>query len=211
MFILNGQFNNAKYMGFLSGILFVIMLVSTRVIIKKNNNSYRYFPIYIVTLMFLFIIFMINSYEKRSYKVGNISFTYPNEIGYVYGLKDKNNKYYYTQYYYDNCLIEIQKYRNNPNNSEFTNIKNNIKLSSKITETVTKEDIYNSEFKDGTKSINGKEWKTSNTKVDTLKYTVYYKVIDSNLYVIESSNFHNDSKKCTKRVNETLNSIKYKK
>ena len=152
----------------------------------------------------------IKDFVFNNFSIGDIQIKFPKENGFVYGFKDNNNKYYYAHYYFDNCSIEIQKTNNNSRYSVFENIKNNVKLDNKITDSISLKDIYNSNFTEGKEIINKKEWNTYYTQVDNIKYTIYYIVINDYIYQINTANYNENPAVCTDKINETFKTIKYK-
>ena len=216
IFIANEQQNDAIMLG----IIVFGFLLAFYVSIKLINENRPYFferktnllriSVSIISFMILVIIVSLSTIDKRSYEIGNIQIKFPKEKGFIYGDKDANNKYYYTHYYFNNCSIEIQRIYNNNEYSIFENIKSNIKLDNKITENIRLEDIYNSKFTERKEIINGKEWTINYTQVGTIKYTIYYIIIDDYIYQIGTANYNENPTICTNKINETFKTIKYK-
>ena len=211
VFINNGQQQEAITMGVFSAVLLGIIYFTTDIVFANNSSYYKIFPVYVISVMVILVVMFSTAYEKRFFIVGDMSFKFPKEIGFIYDKKDANNKCYYVEYYYDLCSIEVQKTLYNEEYQVFENIKNNVQLERKITDTIRKEDVYNSKFTEGKKDINGKEWKTFSTKIENMDYTIYYRIVDNDLYVMDVANYNNNPKECTKKVNEAFKTIEYKK
>ena len=215
IFIINGQLNNAVNLSILTFCVFFIIYACIRKVMKKHpiffeNSANRFWVVStIITYMIMVLIFCSSMIDKHAYKIGDIQIKFPKENGFIYGLKDTNNKYYYANYYFDHCLIEIQKIRNDSKYSVFENIKNNVKLDNKITDTVRLKDIYNSKYSEGKEIINEKEWNTYYTQIDNIKYKIYYLIIDDYIYQISTANYNENSLVCTNKINETFKTIKY--
>ena len=183
---------------------------------KKNPSLFIQTPISLYAYSFCFIALMViyvmifnTSYDKLSYRIGDIQVKFPKDRVDVYGLKDTNNKYYYANYYIEKCLIEIKKIDNNKNYTIFENIKNNIEPEKKITGLIKLKDIYELEFTEGNEIINGKEWTTKQVNKEPIKYTLYYTVINDYIYQIDTFNYSSDPSLCTNKIDETIKTIKY--
>ena len=216
IFIINGQTKNAIYLIILVFLIILLLYICIRKIITIHPYFFAditnkiWIVSTIVSIMIIELMFTFSMLDKHLYKIGDIQIKFPKENGFVYGFKDTNNKYYYAHYYFDNCSIVIQKTNNNSRYSVFENIKNNVKLDNKITDSISLKDIYNSNFSEGKEIINKKEWNTYYTQVDNIKYTIYYIVIDDYIYQINTANYNENPAVCTDKINETFKTIKYK-
>lgn len=216
IFIINNQLNKAIvilvlsfcFLAFYRSLLKLI-LRSKHKLFASENVATLYFSLPIIYFMIIIFILFTPDINKRSYTIGEIKIKFPKEIGFIYGNKDESKKYSSVHYYYDYCSIEIEKFYNDTTYSIFDNIKNNANLNTKITNNVRLIDIYTSEFINGKEIINGKEWTTYYTEVDTIRYTIYYMVIDDYIYQMSISNYNENPAMCTNRVNETFKTIEY--
>ncbi len=215
IFIINGQSKNAINLIILNFLTLIILYICIRKIITIHPYFFTtitniiWVAFTIVSIMIIESMFTFSMLDKHLYKIGDIQIKFPKENGFVYGFKDPNNKYYYASYYFDHCLIEIQKIRNDSKYSVFENIKNNVKLDNKITDTVRLKDIYNSNFSEGKEIINEKEWNTYYTQIENIKYTIYYLIMDNYIYQIGTANYSEKPLICTNKINETFKTIKY--
>lgn len=215
IFIINGQVKNAIDISIINttGIFIAYICMKRTLKINPNflANNTNILQVASTIITFMGVLFISCSFmiDKHSYKIGDIQIKFPKENGYIYGRKDANKKYYYAEYYHNYCLIEMQKSGNNSRYSVFENIKQNVKLDNKITDSVSLEDIYNSNFIEGKATINGKEWNTYYTQVDNVKYTIYYLIIENDIYQINTANYNENPSICTNKIDETFKTIKY--
>lgn len=216
-FIINEQLKTAINLGNTFFIVFIVLfscILLTKYFdpdLLKSKLALFMLASLIIFSMAILLINYNSSFIIRSYKIGDIQIKLPIGDNHIYGLKDANNKYYYAQYYNDNCLIEIQKTLYNKEYSVLENIKRNIKLEQKITETIKYDDIYNSELTEGKNNIYGIEWNTYYTEVDNIKYTINYLIIDDYIYHINTANYNEKPEVCNNKIDEAFKTIKYNK
>lgn len=216
IFINNGQKNDALQLciiGF-GTLLLLYIIVKT---CNKNKPFLLHKPqisftlsIGIIGFMMMICVFSNYMFIKRSYKIGNIQVEFPKGDAMIYDFVDSKNHNYYIEYYNNYCSIELQKIHYNNNYSILENIKINERLEQVITDNIKVEDFYNSNFTEGTRSINKKEWSTYYTEIDKIEYTIYYIIIDNDIYKISTTNYNKDSKACNNNIDKTFESIKYK-
>lgn len=215
LFVYNGQMNKILPIcctGFGCLALFHICL---KIINIKNpyflQNTINIFFVAssIVGCMIVLLFSMQSMITKFSYKIGSIQIKFPKGDAMIYDYTDTRNNNYYIEYYSNKCSIEIQKIHNDSNYSTFENMKQNALLDNKITDNVQIKDIYNSDFSEGTRIINDKQWSTYYTQVDNIKYTINYIIIDNEIYMISTANYSDNSKACIDKIDKTFATIKY--
>ncbi len=216
-FIYNYEFGSAIAFG-LAEVFFILMLYSYLKRIKKSSPQKLEDNNFVLTTFIMPLIFVIIGtlfissllIDKRSFQVGDIHIKFPRQNNYIFGDKDNTGNYYYIDYYYKNCSIEVNTGIYDSNLSNLDNIKANVQLDHKITKELTKEEFYKLDFKNNKEDINGKEWESYEIELPDIYYKVYTRSNNSNFYFIETKYYKNaDKKTCENKVSETFKTIKY--
>ena len=194
--------------------LLFIFGFSYKFALKPKNESeastIRYYLVLTMTLLFLILLAVLNV-TSRHQTIGDIKVLFPWENDFI---EKYNNSYdtNFVEYYYKKCSISIHLSNYDKNKSNYDNLIASTKQDSKMTNEITKKELYDMKKDIEKKTINNKEWDYFEVSIPKLIYKVYYTNINNNFYYIEVENFNkdNDDTICSSKLEETLSTIKYK-
>lgn len=199
-------------------VITVISIVCDKTL-KKNRklkdiiiSIFLLLPVLIIFHMYIEIKIDTN---KRNYTFKDVVVEFPKDM-YKYSYStDFDGKYSmvsFSKLDSDNkaCSIRVGKYERSNGLTIIEKFKESCDRFESVDKEKTVYDIYDDVEELSKQDINGKEWYYYENQFEEVYYKMYGTEINNNFYKIEITSSNKNHNECDGKVNDVLNSVKYK-